>query len=183
MMESFGTEGTNWNDSLGDLNRIGSMEEQILLNYQIQDHKALYKWLRAYYLYLYSIIKFDRTKILNDMMEIIHLINSADLDQDGKLDEFEERQSSKNLSIAMLKMEELFADLRILKVDNGLSLDLSDYKSRKYSMGLIKSIETFIDKDIIKGEVYVCNKCMSKIPKETMGGKDEGNEDQETSYL
>lgn len=157
---------TNWNDSLGDLNRIGAIEEQIIYSYQTNDHKAMYKWLRSYYLYLYSIIKFDRTEILNSMNDIALLINTADLNQDGHLDEYEERQAATKLSKALFLMEELFADLRILKVDNGLSLDISDYKSRKYSLGLIKSIETFIDKDIIKGKVFVCDECMKKVKKE-----------------
>jgi len=162
--------GVQWNDSLGDLNRIGTIEEQIILSYQSVDHKTLYKWLRSYYLYLYSIIKFDRTEIIKKFDEIINLINSADLDQDGRLDEFEQNQSVQNLSKALVKIEDLFADLRILKVENGLSLDLSDYKSRKHSLGLIKSIETFIDKDIINGEVYVCEECKKKVPKEIKGG-------------
>lgn len=149
---------TTWNDSLGDLERLGRIEEQIALAYMNNQHSNMYRWIRIYFLNLYSITKFDqdlRSKIMDQFNTVASLIQQSDLNQDGHLDEYEQQRANQKLSEAMLKMEDLFSDLKTIKTENGLSVDITHHQKTKYAKALLESIDKWVDKNLFlsKGEL------------------------------
>jgi len=123
----------------------------------------LHSLLTLYYLYLYSAIRFDREKYDQTLTNIAIAIKGSDLNQDGFLDEQEINLQQVKLAQAMQLLKEMFIELMCLKVDNGLSIDIAQHKRLKYSHAMLKTIETYVDDNILKGELKFCDKCREEI--------------------
>lgn len=112
---------------------------------------------------MYSAIRFDREKYDQTLTNIAIAIKGSDLNQDGFLDEQEINLQQVKLAQAMQLLKEMFIELMCLKVDNGLSIDIAQHKRLKYSHAMLKTIETYVDDNILKGELKFCDKCREEI--------------------
>lgn len=151
-----------WNDSLYYLQYLNEIETNIsaLLNdMSIENLKILLSLLNLYMIYLFSVIRFDRTEFDRHIDEIALCIRRADLNQDGKINADEMALHRTEILGALTTAREMFIALMCLKVDNGLSLDIKKWKKEMRAIAFYKSIEVYIDKNILYGYKKICPRC------------------------
>lgn len=109
------------------------LEKQAISLFAVGDVENYYKALRMYFQKLCTLTKFDREKYLNRFNEIRGILYSADMNQDGYIDELEKFEHNTILGKCMEDLEELYYELAEIKVDSGFSVrprELADQRKK-----------------------------------------------------
>lgn len=151
-----------WNDSLYYLQYLNEIETSIsamLNDVAIENLKSLLSLLNLYMIYLFSVIRFDRKGFDEKIDFIAMTIRRIDLNQDGKIDQDEQTRHRGEIFNALNEAREMFINLMCVKVDNGLSVDIKKWKKEMRAIAFYKSIDAYIDRNILYGYKKICPKC------------------------
>jgi glutaredoxin-related protein len=162
MYKSQDANDVRWNDSFAFLEYLTQIEQNIsaiLRDSSIENLKSLLQLLDLYMIYLYSVVRFERKEFEDTLDNIAYCIRKADLNQDGKLDQEEMARFRTEIFQAQRTARELFIRLMELKNENGLSIDIKRWKKEMRTIAFYKSIEAYINQNILYGYVKHCPKC------------------------
>lgn len=169
MHKSQDVNDLRWNDSFAFLEYLTQIEQNIsaiLRDSTLENLKSLLQLLDLYMIYLFSVIRFEREEFEKTLDMMAVCIRRADVNQDGKLDPEEQARYRVEIALAQKAARDLFIKLMVLKNENGLSIDIKRWKKEMRTIAFYKSIEAYIDRNILYGYVKHCPKCREEFEDE-----------------
>lgn len=115
----------DWNYALGDLNLLGELERNVIEAYITNDPELYFKWIKAYFHKISSMIDFNRNIFIEKFKEIQSIL-WGEKEEEDKFIENDQSGRAADIGKCMADLEEIYYKLTEIKVKAGLSVEHKD---------------------------------------------------------